>query len=88
MLLAGCFEQRCEWRGRLTSFALEHDPGVVAGIARAAGARNGIEQAFAAGACREAGWRADFAEHADRGGALIDEGNHRLRFERAVLQRG
>ncbi len=80
-------DERAKRRGRLASIALERHERVVARILRTAGAGDCIEQPVAACVHREARRCVDLAEHADGRRPLVDEPNHRLRFDRAILQR-
>src|SRR5579871_1067810 len=79
--------QARERRTSEVAVALQHYPGVEARIAGASSAGNNIKEALAVGICGKSGWRPDIPEYADRRGALFNQCDDRLRFQRTVLER-
>ena len=80
-------DQIFERHGGAFAIALEHDPGGVALVLDAAGARDGVEDAVA-GAGRghsEAKRRVHLANDADERGPLLRQADDDLRLDRAVL---
>ena len=80
-------DERTERCGRLASIAIEHHPGLIAWVFWTSSACDCIEEAVAVCVYREARRCVHLAEHADRSRSLVNEGNDRLRLDRAILER-
>ena len=70
----------------LEAVTLQRDEFFVTGIADAAGARNRVEHTVAGRVDRDLAGRADVADDGDLGRRLRDDGDDRLRVDRAILQ--
>ena len=70
-----------------TTTALQDHPRIVTLILDATAARDRVENMLSGRQGREAGRCVDLTKHADQRSILIDQRDHRLRLDRAVLDR-